>query len=63
VVLIEDEFAGVEISETEIEVVGDLIRHSTEPCPKYRLGISQVGGLAGHWHTRSNGRSNNPYST
>jgi len=26
-VLIEDEFVGVEISETKIEVVGDLIRH------------------------------------
>jgi len=26
-ILIEDQFAGVEISETQIEAVGDLIRH------------------------------------
>jgi hypothetical protein len=26
-ILIEDQFAGVEISETQIEAVGDLIQH------------------------------------
>jgi len=43
-VLIEDEFAGVEISETKIEVVGDLIRH-IENTNKAQSAV-QNSGLA-----------------
>jgi acyl carrier protein len=54
-ILIEDEFAGVEFSDAavhEIEVVGDLIRHiemsnktKCQKSSKYRANIPQVGSL------------------
>jgi acyl carrier protein len=40
--LIENEFAGVEISETKIEVVGDLIRH-IESTNKAQSAVRNTG--------------------
>ena len=41
-VLIEDQFASVEISETKIEVVGDLIRH-IENTHKAQSAVQNTG--------------------